>query len=245
METLSRAPMKWSAFCIVSASSSILYFLSSTRHYLSTTQLILHPAKTSETTLVTTTLGKPTLRHDNSRYDSQWFPRRLWLRLSRWLCNNQTSRRTHSFRYNTSDEGLMHATRQSFNSRNDAVTTHLLESISSSTSPAQQQWCTIDDTFNNIFRASTTAWATDATTDTTTDFGDESYLHFQQLLATILRSSMGLTHEDIGVQAQRHLLHLHLLHLLLPLVNITCMLHFFFSGFWEQVLRTTLLQKGE
>jgi len=121
----------------------------------------------------------------------------------------------------------MHATRQSFNSRNDAVTTHLLESISSSTSPAQQQWCTIDDTFNNIFRASTTAWATDATTDTTTDFGDESYLHFQQLLATILRSSMGLTHEDIGVQAQRHLLHLHLLHLLLPLVNITCMLHFF------------------
>jgi len=79
-------------------------------------------------------------RHDNSRYDSQWFPRRLWLRLSRWHCNNQTSRRTQSFRYNSSDEGLMHATRQSFNSRNDAVTTHLLESISSSTSPAQQQW---------------------------------------------------------------------------------------------------------
>jgi len=57
-----------------------------------------------------------------------------------------------------------------------------------------------------------------------------AYLHSQQLLAIILIwSSMGLTHDDIGVQAQRHLLHLHLLHLLQSTSTIFCMLHFFFS----------------
>jgi len=140
METLSRAPMKWSAFCIWSASSSISSLLSSTRHYLSTTQLVLHPAKTSATILVTTTLGKPTLAtttlattlndfRDDSGYDSR--DDTATTRLQDELIHSAT---------NSSDEGLMHATRQSFNSRNDAVTIHLLESISSSTSPAQQQW---------------------------------------------------------------------------------------------------------
>lgn len=148
--------------------------------------------------------------------------RRLSLRLSRWPDINPFIPLQFEKRFNACNIDNLDTIHD---------TTHLREKISSFTlQHNSNSRCTIDDTFDNISRASTDAWATDATTDS----GDDSIpppstasrhcLHLVKFGA--------LTHDEIGEPAHRHLTST-LLHLLL-LVNSNYHLHasFFFFLFW-------------